>query len=193
MLTNETYRAIFYAAIVIWSVPELIGAIAQNWGVVRAGLDRGSVFVMLTAMFISIVMSIMLSFRHLSPLLTSYQAIGFWLGILLMLSGVAFRWYAIRYLGHAFSLVVTVQLDQQVVTTGPYRLIRHPAYTGILIVLLGYALVLNDWASLLVLFAINLAAIWYRVRVEEHALVETLGQTYLAYMRRTRRFIPFLL
>ena len=100
----------------------------------------------------------------------------FWLGIGLMLAGVTFRWYAIRYLCRYYSPLVAVQTDHQVVQSEPYRWIRHPAYTGGLITLLGYGLVLNLWVSLITIFAISLLGIWYRVQVEEYTLVDILGQ-----------------
>jgi protein-S-isoprenylcysteine O-methyltransferase Ste14 len=114
----------------------------------------------------------------------------FWLGISCILGGVAFRWYAIRMLGRFFTRDVALQARQTVVDHGPYRRIRHPAYSGTLLSLLGLGLTLGNWLGLLLVLAGGIGGLLYRVRVEERALLEALGEPYRAYMARTRRFIP---
>jgi protein-S-isoprenylcysteine O-methyltransferase len=116
----------------------------------------------------------------------------FWAGIALMLLGAAFRAYAIRVLGRSFVVTVAVVPDQRVIDSGPYRYIRHPSYSGALLALLGLGLTLTTCASLAVLAACNLAGFADRVVVEERVLREVLGAPYIAYMGRTRRFIPFV-
>ena len=74
---------------------------------------------------------------------------------------------------------------------GPYRWVRHPSYTGSLLTIAGVLLCLVNVASLFALI-IPLAGYAYRIRVEEDALVRSLGEPYRAYMRRTRRLIPFV-
>jgi protein-S-isoprenylcysteine O-methyltransferase Ste14 len=78
------------------------------------------------------------------------------------------------------------------VQSGPYRFVRHPSYTGILIMLLGVGIALTNWASLIVMLACGLIGLLYRVRVEERALAEALVQPYVDYMRHSKRFIPFI-
>ena len=95
-------------------------------------------------------------------------------------------------LGRYFTFDVAVRSTQSVVQSGPYRIVRHPSYTAILIMLLGVGLALANWASLVVMLASGLIGLLYRVRVEEGALVEALGQSYVDYMRYTKRFIPFI-
>jgi protein-S-isoprenylcysteine O-methyltransferase Ste14 len=81
-----------------------------------------------------------------------------------------------------------------VISSGPYRLIRHPSYTGFLITLLGFGLSFtNNWLSLLVIMGCALLGFSYRIQVEEHVLQAQLGQRYQEYMRRTKRLIPFVL
>ena len=102
------------------------------------------------------------------------------------------RWWAIFTLGRYFTIQVAVRSTQSVVQSGPYRFVRHPSYTAILIMLLGVGLVLANWASLVTLLASGLIGLLYRVRVEERALVEALGQPYVDYMRHTKHFIPII-
>ena len=77
-------------------------------------------------------------------------------------------------------------------TKGPYRWIRHPAYGGALLTIVGVPLALGTWAGALVTAAIGLAAYSYRVRVEEQALLAAFGDEYREYRRRTWKFLPGL-
>ena len=106
--------------------------------------------------------------------------------------GVALRWYAIWTLGRYFTRDVAVSADQQVIQRGPYRFIRHPAYSGTFLTMLGVGLALTNWAGLLALLLCVLAGHLYRVSIEEKALTQTIGQPYVTYMQHTKRFIPWV-
>lgn len=116
----------------------------------------------------------------------------FYPGIFLVLLGVLVRQWAIAVLGRFFSLTVRVAEDHRVVDRGPYRLVRHPSYTGALIALVGLSLAVQSWGALLVTLVVFGAAFGYRIRVEERALISQLGDDYVSYMKRTKRLIPFL-
>ncbi|HEY0682702.1 MAG TPA: isoprenylcysteine carboxylmethyltransferase family protein [Steroidobacter sp.] len=107
------------------------------------------------------------------------------LGVVIFVSGAALRWYAIFYLGPYFTV------DVRVGDTGPYRFVRHPSYTGVLLEFLGFALFIgNAWSMLLL---VPVAIVFsYRIRVEERALEQGLGEAYASYQRRTKRLIPFV-
>src|SRR5690348_10749258 len=87
----------------------------------------------------------------------------FGIGISFILLGVALRWYAIRILGRYFTRDVAVSSDQKVVQDGPYRYIRHPAYSGTFLTMLGVGLALTNWASLVILLLCVFAGHLYRV------------------------------
>lgn len=116
----------------------------------------------------------------------------FLLGVILILLGVALRWYAIWTLGGYFTRDVAVSTNQKVVQNGPYRSIRHPAYSGTFLTMIGVGLAMTNWASLIALLVCVLPGHLYRVRVEEKALIQAIGQPYVEYMHRTRRFIPLV-
>jgi protein-S-isoprenylcysteine O-methyltransferase Ste14 len=111
-------------------------------------------------------------------------------GVVLGLAGVALRGFAMSTLGRYYSLTPQVETDQAIVTRGPYRLIRHPGYAGILLSILGLQLVAGTWVALLAtLFVI--VPLPLRIRLEEHMLLEQRGTRYEDYERRTRyRLIP---
>jgi protein-S-isoprenylcysteine O-methyltransferase Ste14 len=113
-------------------------------------------------------------------------------GVALMWLGLALRIWAVLTLGAAFRTTVEVDAAQRVVDAGPYRLIRHPSYTGMLLVAAGYGLALGNWLSLAILLLIPPVPVLRRIVVEEAALAEVIGQPYLAYQQRTRRLVPGL-
>jgi protein-S-isoprenylcysteine O-methyltransferase Ste14 len=116
----------------------------------------------------------------------------FALGIAVALFGIGLRFYAIRVLGRFFTLRVATRSDQMLIEDGPYRLVRHPSYTGALLTVFGLLLCSANWLTLLC-FLIALPGIAYRISVEERALEGALGDQYRDYMRRTKRLIPRVL
>jgi len=110
--------------------------------------------------------------------------------ICLLLAGVAIRWTAILSLGKAFSSNVAIRETQTVYRGGLYRLMRHPSYTGMLVVFLAIGVQERNWISLLVIMLPTTAALLYRIHVEEKALNEAFGAEYADYSRQTKRLIP---
>jgi len=117
----------------------------------------------------------------------------FYAGIFLMFLGVLVRQYAIAILGRFFSLSVQIAEDHQVVDKGPYRLVRHPSYTGILITFTGLGLAVQSLGAVLVLLLFFGISFGYRMSVEERTLLSGLGSDYASYMKRTKRLIPFII
>ncbi len=106
--------------------------------------------------------------------------------------GLVVRWYAIIYLGRFFTTNVAIARDHRLIDSGPYRFIRHPSYTGDLLITLGFALIFTNWASLLIIFAPCCAAMLWRIHVEETVLLSALGDNYQNYMQRTKRLVPLI-
>jgi protein-S-isoprenylcysteine O-methyltransferase len=112
------------------------------------------------------------------------------LGIGLTLVGLAIRWYSIIYLGRFFTVNVAIAADHELIDTGPYRLVRHPSYSGALLAFLGLAICMQNWAALLILMTGTTGAFLFRMRVEERALTGAFGDRYRQYQQRTARLIP---
>lgn len=183
---------IFYVAFAIWCIPELIGFFTQRPGPDAQVHNRGSRIILMGLMWVGIFSAFWSASRMRSAEIAFARLPIFWIGIALMLAGTAFRWYAIRTLGAYFTRDVATRPDQQVIQNGPYRLIRHPSYTGGLMALLGTGLALGNWIGLATIVLLPLSAYLYRMGIEERALVEAIGQPYRDYMSRTRRLIPFV-
>ena len=111
-------------------------------------------------------------------------------GVALFAAGLILRWWAIVVLGRFFTVDVQIAADHEVVERGPFRVVRHPSYAGVLLAFLGFALTMGNWVAVLVLMGPIWLAFVYRMRVEEEALTGALGEKYRAYMRRTKRLVP---
>ena len=113
-------------------------------------------------------------------------------GLVVLAAGVALRTWAILTLGRLFKFVVVIQDGHRVVASGPYRLLRHPSYTGGLVAFLGAGIALDSWLSILTLVFIPLLAVLVRIHVEEAELATALGPEYTRYASRTHRLVPGL-
>lgn len=155
--------------------------------------DRGSF--RLLVLILGIAFSLDFAFVFLLPgaAIVSAARMAFAVGIFCVVVGTAFRWYAVATLGRYFTVNVATQASQPVIDVGPYRYIRHPAYAGSLLALIGFALALGNWAGVLAMLILPGCAFGYRIAVEEAALLSALGEPYSRYMRRTWRLIPGLL
>lgn len=194
--SNPTTTWIFLVACLIWNVPEWMGAFKQMAKTTRKEAsirDRGSMGVLIGLLWLGLVLALVLAVYLPAAAITWQPLLLFGIGIGLMLSGVALRWYAIWILGPYFTRDVAVSTDQKVVQTGPYRYIRHPAYSGTFLTMLGVSLALTNWAGMVVLLLCVFLGHLPRIRIEEQALIQSIGQPYLDYMRRTKRFLPGVL
>ena len=117
---------------------------------------------------------------------------GNWLGVALLVSGVIFRQYAITVLGRFFSPVIQIQQDHQLVKSGPYRFLRHPTYTGMLLAFYGAGLALGNWIIFVAFVILPTLAILRRIKVEEEMLEAHFGKEYQDYRSGTKKLIPFV-
>ncbi len=85
---------------------------------------------------------------------------------------------------------MAIQDAQQITRTGLYRFVRHPSYLGLLLVFLAIGLHSRNWISFAVVLVPTIAALLYRIHVEETALAEAFGEEYVAYSKATKRLVP---
>jgi protein-S-isoprenylcysteine O-methyltransferase Ste14 len=111
-------------------------------------------------------------------------------GLVLASAGIALRQWAVAVLGPFFTVDVRVQTGQTVIDRGPYRWVRHPSYTGLIMVFAGLGLALGNWAALAAAAVVPTAALLVRIRLEERALLDALGDDYRRYAEGRRRLIP---
>jgi protein-S-isoprenylcysteine O-methyltransferase Ste14 len=113
-------------------------------------------------------------------------------GMVLFATGEALRVWAKVALGRYFTYTVMTSSDQPVITSCPYRYVRHPSYTGILLIAIGTGTVWGNWLGLAALTLGTLVGLVYRIYVEEKALLEELGDRYRRYAEGHKRLAPFV-
>ena len=111
-------------------------------------------------------------------------------GLVLLLSGIVLRFSAINTLGRFFTSVVTVREDHRIVSSGPYKFVRHPGYAGALLAHAGLGLAFGSWVSTSMSVLPFIIAAAYRIKVEEKALLKSMGEDYATYSSTTSRLIP---
>jgi protein-S-isoprenylcysteine O-methyltransferase Ste14 len=109
----------------------------------------------------------------------------------LALLGLAVAIWARRTIGANWSGVVTLKQGHELVQTGPYRLVRNPIYTGLLMMFAGTVLLVGEARGALAL-PIALAALWVKIRQEERFMLRQFPEAYPAYRRRVPTLVPFL-
>lgn len=150
--------------------------------------DRGSLYVILLSVWISLAADFALSATGVGAL----PAAVFWPGIAVTWAGIALRAWAVRTLGRFFSLVVRIRGDHLLVREGPYRIVRHPAYTGSLLSLLGISVSLETAPGLVLTAVAMLASYLYRIHVEEAGLHAKFGPEFVEYAKTTWRLLPYI-
>jgi protein-S-isoprenylcysteine O-methyltransferase len=113
-----------------------------------------------------------------------------WLGLAVDVFGIAFREWAVVTLGRFFSRIVEIEPGHRLIREGPYRRIRHPAYTGMILIYVGLALAMGSGAGTLAATLLIGGATLYRIKVEEAALARVFGTQYEDYVRQTWRLFP---
>jgi protein-S-isoprenylcysteine O-methyltransferase Ste14 len=119
-------------------------------------------------------------------------AVGDWIGLLLFWAGISLRFWSIRTLGRYFTVIVQTSSDQPVITDGPYRVIRHPSYAALILIVVGVGLFIGNWLSLVSLAAAMTGGLVFRIRVEERALLKNLGDGYRDYAATHKRLVPMI-
>lgn len=186
----------FGAKIAFYVVLGVLGA--SEWSIrIRSGLNRGGTRKDRGSFYVVIVTAIC-GFAAAFAFASGVQGAGihaarwpiFILGLALTILGIALRQWAVLMLGQFFTVQVQVHSDQTVVDTGPYRWVRHPSYTAIIISFLGIGVALGNWLSIAALIIVPTIGLVIRIRVEERVLLDALGEPYRQFSASRARLIP---
>lgn len=115
----------------------------------------------------------------------------FWMGAAVTVAGLLFAIWARLHLGSNWSRSVTIKQGHELITTGPYALVRHPIYTGILTGFLGTAIALSQVRGAIA-FVLVFFALWVKFRIEENWMRSQFGETYATYAHQTAALVPYL-
>ncbi len=116
----------------------------------------------------------------------------FWLGSTVMVAGLLFAVWAREHLGGDWSSSITVKQGRELITTGPYAVVRHPIHTGILAGLLGTAIALSQVREFIA-FVLIVLVLWLKLRMEEQWMRSQFGETYATYAHQTAALVPYLI
>ena len=151
--------------------------------------DRGSLFVLWLSIMTSITAATWIGESRPRDFLVHAS----WVKpvcLSILTAGFLLRLTAILSLGRAFSVNVAIRSGQRVMKTGLYAWMRHPSYTGMLLMFFAIGLVQRNWISLAIMLVAPTAALLYRIHVEEIALREHFGDEYVQYCVNTKRLVP---
>jgi protein-S-isoprenylcysteine O-methyltransferase Ste14 len=115
----------------------------------------------------------------------------FWIGVAVTVAGLLFAVWARHHLASNWSSSVTIKQDHELITTGPYAVVRHPIYTGILTGFLGTAIALSQVRGAIG-FVLLFAVFWAKLRTEEEWMRSQFGETYAIYAHQTAALVPYL-
>ena len=175
----------------IYLASETLLRFSRRSGAGTRAADRGSLALLWVAIGGGVAAGIWLSHAAqfadfgLTPVTRGLAVAGF-------AAGLALRWWAILTLGKLFTVDVAIAADHRLVIRGPFRWMRHPSYTGMMLAFAALGVTFQNWlalASLLIPIALALA---YRIRIEETVLVAAFGDDYRRYALHTKRLIPGL-
>jgi protein-S-isoprenylcysteine O-methyltransferase Ste14 len=193
MYENIINDYIFKLVFVIWMISEIILYLitvykSSGTKIDKKSSDRGSAIIIALGVTLSITISIMLKKQSTWFL----PNICFYIGTIFMLIGIIFRCCAVFTLKQYFSYTVVIKNEHHIVKRGLYKYLRHPAYTGFILILIGIPLCLKLLTATLLVSVIALAIFSFRIYVEEKKLLMTFGDDYRAYSDHTWRIIPFI-
>ncbi len=152
--------------------------------------DRGSFFVVIVTSLVGVGAAFVLAQHVQSDGVGVARWPIFIVGLVVVGLGIALRQWSVLTLGKFFTVQVQVRSDQTVVDTGPYRWVRHPSYTAIIMSFVGIGVALENWLSLLVIIVVPSVGLVVRIRVEEKALLDALGEAYREFSATRARLLP---
>jgi protein-S-isoprenylcysteine O-methyltransferase Ste14 len=173
-----------------WSAMELAHAGNAREGATRVG-GAGRWFIAVPCLAAGV--GLLYLIPHLVPAATIRPGIAAFVpGIVIMVTGLVLRGWSVKVLGDYFTGTVMVSSDQPVINSGPYRVLRHPSYAGLVLACAGLGLASANWVALAAMTLIPLAGFLLRIRTEEKALMATLGDRYRSYAAHTKRLVPLV-
>ena len=150
--------------------------------------DKGSYLLIVTGS-VSIIVLNLFCRKHLPFIL---PILFFWIGVFFIIIGVFLRAYSVWTLRNFFTLSVKVNSRQEIIQVGPYKYLRHPAYSGSILSLIGIAISFRSFVGIIGTLIIITIVYGYRITIEEKILEKNFKGTYSEYKNKTNKIIPFI-
>jgi protein-S-isoprenylcysteine O-methyltransferase Ste14 len=184
------YALVFWAVFLWAFTPEF--AIVKRAQRAQTATDSKSLQVIMLGQFAASLAAFWVAWFSAVQFPAAFRAASFFVGVGLTIAGSLLRRHCFRMLGGSFTGDVRVRPDQDLVTRGAYRVLRHPSYTAGVLMNLGIGVALGSWLSMLLLGIGSFAVYVYRMSVEERALLAGIGEPYRRFMQNRKRLIPYL-
>jgi protein-S-isoprenylcysteine O-methyltransferase len=155
------------------------------------GKDRGTFQLIWIAITLAILLGIAAGIAVPGARLPHADAL-YPVGFALFVLGAMLRAWSIRTLGRFFTVQVAIASDHKLIEIGPYRVLRHPSYTGSLVMFVGYLTCNGNYLTMAIVLLTVLVVFIRRIHIEEAALAETFGNAWRAYAKRTWRLLPWI-
>jgi protein-S-isoprenylcysteine O-methyltransferase Ste14 len=177
--------------ILLFTLPEIILLIAKRSkrSLAKAQNDGKSLLILWVTISTCMSLAYIFSLNHVW-LSGSPNALEMF-GILLFVLGFVIRWVSVFQLGRMFTVDVSISRDHVLKTDGLYRMVRHPSYLGLFLILAGISLLLNNAVSCVIIVPVFMA-INYRISVEEKALLVEFGNQYSLYTNKVKKILPLI-
>jgi protein-S-isoprenylcysteine O-methyltransferase Ste14 len=180
--------------IIIWSIwflsEILLNRLFHSGKADKKNLDKGTIKIIWITIGIANSLGILSTIFILLPI--SRNLLIPYMGLILIVSGMIFRFISILSLGRFFTVDITIRNNHKIKKDGVYRLIRHPSYTGSILSFIGFGISLNNWISLLIICLPVIFAMLNRIKIEEKLLVDQFGIEYTNYIKKTFRLVPWI-
>lgn len=182
---------ILIIASAIWIFAEVYLVFRDNTrGKGRTAIDRRTRYYNFVSLIIAISGAAIISWIPLFQFNRRGTSIVFWIAILIICLGLFLRYWSIHLLGKYFNTTIELEDSQKIIQKGPYKWIRHPSYSGIILFCIGYGLAVQNWLSLIIAISLPTIALLYRIKIEEETLAKGLGADYEVYQKKTKKLIP---
>jgi protein-S-isoprenylcysteine O-methyltransferase Ste14 len=188
--SHTVAAVVFYGLLALFVVLEQVIRLRSFLDRTGERRDSGSLQLVILCVAVGLVGAFALASEAQGAAITVARWPLFVCGVALMAAGIVVRQWSIALLGSSFTVDVRVREGQQVIDRGPYRFVRHPAYSGLLLTFAGVGLALTNWLSIACVLLVPLIGLVVRIRVEERALLAELGEPYRRYAEDRARLVP---
>ena len=182
---------VFFILFILWCLSLLLEPVLIKRGGsknVKSREDRRTYILIYLSVFLSIIVSINFGFNEILLLPEFF----IYLGMFGIIFGIFLREYSIITLGRYFSFHISVIENHKIIESGPYHYIRHPAYSGGMLAIIGISLALRSSIAVIIVIIMCAIAYGFRINFEEKVLIKEFGNDYLNYKKRTKKLIPFI-
>jgi protein-S-isoprenylcysteine O-methyltransferase Ste14 len=184
---NKSIAFIFHVVFISFAIVEIYLVIKRS-SVPHKKYDRNTLVVLIICCLLWFLISILFIYKKIGNI----SPIFIYIGIILACIGFIIRQKSVITLGKYFTTTVYIHDNHKLIKKGPYRIIRHPSYTGLLLELLGFSLAITNIYSVVLLFVMIFPILLYRIIIEEKALINEFHQEYKEYRVKTKILVPFL-